>query len=280
MANATLEDDDYIIGANQQEIERLGHQHAIWREAALTAWRKAGLKPGMTVLDVGAGPGYAAFDLARLVGPAGRVVALDQSALFLKALETGAQARNLHNIDCVQADLADYDWPAESFDAVWSRWCLSFVPDADGALAGIDRALKPGGVFIAQEYVDYRSFRIEPAEPVFERFVDAVQASWRHFGGDPDIARRFPGLFRALGWEMRAMQPLIHAASPGDWLWTWPATWLSQAPDRLVELGFLDAADATGFRDFLARRDADPTSLLMTPMVLETIARKPAGGHA
>ena len=275
MAQATLEDDDYIIGANQQEIDRLGHQHAIWRECALAAWRRAGLKPGMTVLDVGAGPGYAAFDLARLVGPTGRVVAIDQSALFLKALETGAETRNLTNIACIQADLGEHDWPDAAYDAVWSRWCLSFVPAPDAVLAGIDRALKPGGCFIGQEYVDYRSFRIEPAEPVFERFLEAVQASWAHFGGDPDVARRFPALFAGLGWQMEAARPLMHASRPGELMWTWPTTWLDQAPDRLVDLGFLTADEAIAFRAFLARRNEDPHSLLMTPMVLETIARKP-----
>ncbi|MHA6287368.1 methyltransferase domain-containing protein [Maricaulis sp. CAU 1757] len=277
MSDAILDDDDYIIGANQQEIDRLGLQHAIWREAALAAWRRAGLKPGMTVLDVGAGPGYAAFDLARLVGPEGRVVALDQSELFLKAVETGAELRGLRNIECVHTDLAEHDWPEGAFDAVWSRWCLSFVPHPEQVLAGIDRSLRPGGVFVAQEYVDYRSFRIEPNEPVFDRFLEAVSASWVHFGGDPNVARRFPALFAEMGWVTGAMRPLIHAAQPGDMMWTWPTTWLREAPDRMVELGFLDAADVAEFRDFLARREADENSVLFTPMVLETIASKPAG---
>ncbi|WP_339742748.1 class I SAM-dependent methyltransferase [uncultured Maricaulis sp.] len=274
MSAATLNDDDYIIGANQAEIERLGLQHAIWREAALQAWQSGGIRPGMTVMDVGAGPGYASFDLARMVGPSGRVIAVDQSALFLDALREGAAARRLGNIETVECDLADYDWPQASCDAIWSRWCLCFVPDPDAVLAGIDRALKPGGRYITQEYGDYRSFRLEPRAPVFDRFLAAVEASWRHFGGDPNVAQRFPKAFAALGWQTLSLKPIVHAGNPGDWIWQWPLTWLEQAPARLVDLGFLGAEDAVSFAAFVAERQADPASLMITPMVLETIARK------
>jgi len=275
MTDAQLEDDDYIIGTDAVEIARLGQQHAIWRESALAGWRRAGLRPGMTVMDVGAGPGYAAFDLAHLVGPEGRVIAVDQAPGFLEALRQGAEERGLGNIETVESDLADLDWPEGVCDAVWSRWCLSFVPNVAGVLAGIDRALKPGGTFIAQEYADYRTFRIEPAEPVFDRFIEAVRASWIHFGGDPEIARRLPVMMSNLGWQPGTMTPIVHAARPGDWIWTWPTAWLEQAPDRLVELGFLERADAEAFRLFLHARQQDPASLLVTPMVLETVAKKP-----
>ena len=275
MTDTQLEDDDYIIGTDAVEIARLGQQHAIWRESALAGWRRAGLRPGMTVMDVGAGPGYAAFDLARLVGPQGRVIAVDQAPGFLEALQTGAAARGLANIETVESDLADFDWPDGVCDAVWSRWCLSFVPNVAGVLAGIDRALKPGGTFIAQEYVDYRTFRIEPCEPVFERFIEAVRESWMHFGGDPEIARRLPVMMSNLGWQAGPMTPIVHAAAPGDWIWTWPTTWLEQAPDRLAGLGFLERADVEALSLFLRARRQDPVSLMVTPMVLETVATKP-----
>jgi SAM-dependent methyltransferase len=276
MASTTLDDDDYIIGANQVEIDRLGLQHAIWRESAMAAWRRAGIKPGMTVLDIGAGPGYASFDLARLVGPAGKVIAMDQSALFLDALREGARHRGLVNIEVVESDLADFQWPDRQCDAVWSRWCLSFVPDPELILSGVDRALKSNGIFVSQEYVDYRTMKITPSDPIFDAFVDAVEASWRHFQGDPNVGCRFPAAFASLGWALEYERPIIHATRPGDVIWNWPTSWFQHAPARLVELGFFTREQADCFDRFIAQRNADPNSMLMTPMVMESVARKPA----
>lgn len=275
MTAATLDEDDYIIGTNDAEIARLGLQHTVWKAASEAAWGRAGIKSGMTVMDIGAGPGYAAFDLARRVGPEGRVIAVDQSALFLDALREEADRHGLHNIETLECDLAELDWPRAICDVVWSRWCLSFLPDPDGALAGIDRALKPGGTFVALEYVDYRSVDMIPSSQVFRDFIEAVERSWRHYEGDPDIARRFPELFAGLGWTMMSTTPHIHATRPGETVWNWPFSWFEQAPGRLVELGFLTQEQADGFTHFIHERNEDPNSLMLTPMVLEAIARKP-----
>ena len=275
MSDSKLADEDYIIGTNDLEVKRLGLQHTLWRESALAAWRRAGIRPGMRVLDLGCGPGYASFDLAELVGPEGEVVGVDQSEFFLKALEQGARSRGLDNIRTVHAAIDAYDWPDAGFDAVWTRWVLCFLPDPKAALDGIVRALRPGGVFVAQEYVDYRSFRLEPSEPVFDTFVDAVDTSWRHFDGDPNIARRFPAWFAELGLEIDELTPVHYAARPGDPIFRWPMSWLQEAPARLVELGFLSPDDAEAFNAFIERRQADPATLLMTPCVLTSRARKP-----
>lgn len=275
MSETELAEEDYIIGTNDAELKRLGLQHTLWRESGLGVWRRAGIRPGMRVLDVGCGPGYASYDLAQLVGPEGEVVAIDQSEFFLAALREGARNRGLENIRTIHAPLDTFDWPDAEFDAVWTRWVLCFLPDPYAALQGIKQALKPGGVFVAQEYVDYRSFRLEPSEPVFDRFVSAVEASWAHFKGDPNIARRFPAWFSELGLEIDEMTPVLYAARPADPIFRWPITWLEEAPARLVELGFLSRDDADAFLEFLDRRAADPDTLLMTPCVLTSRARKP-----
>ena len=70
---------DYVLGTNAEEISRLGLQHRVWRPRALDAWRRAGFRAGQVILDIGAGPGYAALDLAEIVGPTGKVIALERS---------------------------------------------------------------------------------------------------------------------------------------------------------------------------------------------------------
>ena len=76
-------DRDYFLGTHDEELARLGLQHRVWRPTVLECWRRAGIAAGARVLDIGAGPGYAAADLAEIVGPGGAVSAIERSARFI-----------------------------------------------------------------------------------------------------------------------------------------------------------------------------------------------------
>ena len=54
-----------------EEVARLGLQHRIWRPRVLELWREVGIRPGVRVIDIGAGPGFATADFAELVAPGG-----------------------------------------------------------------------------------------------------------------------------------------------------------------------------------------------------------------
>ena len=72
---------DYVLGTHEEEISRLGLQHRVWRPVALDCWQRAGVTVGSRVLDLGAGPGYAAVDLAEIVGSTGKIVALERRVI-------------------------------------------------------------------------------------------------------------------------------------------------------------------------------------------------------
>jgi hypothetical protein len=79
-----MDDGDYVLRAHDEEIARLGVQHAVWRPKALDAWRRAGLTVGQRVIDFGCGPGCASLDLADVVGrlvDLGRVDAAEADAM-------------------------------------------------------------------------------------------------------------------------------------------------------------------------------------------------------
>src|SRR5262249_17956183 len=98
---------DYVLGTHDAEIERLGLQHRVWRARALDAWQRAGIDAGQTVIDVGAGPGYASLDLADIVGGSGRVIAVERTRRFLDALQDMARRRGFDNISTIEADVVD-----------------------------------------------------------------------------------------------------------------------------------------------------------------------------
>src|SRR5579863_8753651 len=86
---------DYVLGTHDEEIARLGTQHQVWRPHMLDAWGRAGLTRGSSMVDFGAGPGYATCDAAEIVGPQGRVTAVERSAAFLEHASRQVQRRDL-----------------------------------------------------------------------------------------------------------------------------------------------------------------------------------------
>jgi protein-L-isoaspartate O-methyltransferase len=96
---------DYLLGTHQEEIERLGLQHRVWQPVVLDCWQRAGITVGKRVLDLGACPGYAAVDLAEIVGPNGAVAAVERSNQFVNAMNESIRARGLTNVKVHELDL-------------------------------------------------------------------------------------------------------------------------------------------------------------------------------
>lgn len=104
----------------------------------------AAVGPGQRVLDVGTGIGEPALTAARRVGPAGRVLALDQAPMMLTVARRRMASLGLPNVEFVEGDLDALQLP-ERFDAIVSRWALMFSLDVDATLARLVELLVPGG---------------------------------------------------------------------------------------------------------------------------------------
>lgn len=268
-------DRDYILGTHDAEIARLGLQHRVWRPTALEFWRRAGITMGSTVIDAGCGPGYAAIDLAEIVGPKGHVIAIDRSRRFLDVLRARAETLRLTNIEIIEAELTDDVWPKAATDFIWCRWVYAFVREPAVIMRHMALALKPGGVLVNQEYYDYRGWRLAPADAEFECFVQIVMQSWRDEGGEPDIGLDMVRLAMDAGLEVALAEPEVHIARPGNYFWEWPSAFIKNSLDRLVELKKLTADDAVRLIAIWKKAESDPRTLMFTPGVLMLAARKP-----
>ncbi len=109
----------------------------------------AEIAPGQNVLDVATGLGEPAVTAAVRVGAGGRVLAIDTSADMLGFARERAAKLGLDQIDFRVMDAQAPDLPEAEFDAVLCRWGLMFMTDLDGVLAGLRRALAPGGRLVA-----------------------------------------------------------------------------------------------------------------------------------
>jgi ubiquinone/menaquinone biosynthesis C-methylase UbiE len=265
---------DYVLGTQDEEIERLGLQHRVWRPEMLAGFRRAGIGEGQTVLDVGAGPGFAAVDLAELVGPTGRILALERSRRFLESLAGRAARLGLANVEAVEVDVATQTFGDEAADASWCRWLLSFVADPRRTIRHIAAALKPGGAALFHEYGDYAAWRTLPPDEDVERFRTLVMQSWRQAGGEADIALRLPQWLEESGLEVISVRPMIHVVQRSDFVWRWPAAFMATGALRLAELGYVDRDEAERMATALDRLPEG--AWMTTPLVLEVLARRPS----
>ncbi|HEX8215925.1 MAG TPA: methyltransferase domain-containing protein [Allosphingosinicella sp.] len=261
-------DGDYVLGTEADEIERLGLQHRVWRERVLDAWARAGISPGQTVVDVGAGPGWASADLADLVGPGGRVIALERSPSFLAAI----RARALPNVEARAHDVCAAPFGEAVADSAWCRWVLSFVEAPERTVGHIAQVLKPGGVAVFHEYADYGAWQMMPPDADLDRFRTLVVRSWRDAGGEPDVALRLPKWLDTAGLEIVEVRPLIEIVGRQDFTWQWPASFMAVGARRLAALGYIDKDEAERLGTALDR--SPPNARMITPLVAEVIARK------
>lgn len=180
-----------------------GHSEPVLRShRTRTAENSAGyllplLKPGLSVLDVGSGPGTITVDLAQIVGPA-RVTALETTAETLDLVRAEAGRRSCRTVDYVVGDVHDLPLPDDSFDVVHAHQVLQHVADPVAALREMIRVCRPGGTVAARDG-DYSGFVWHPQSAGLDRWRDLYLHAARANGGEPDAGRRLLGWARAAG---------------------------------------------------------------------------------
>lgn len=108
----------------------------------------AGIKPGMTVADIGAGEGYYTVRLATRVGEKGRVLAQDINRGALDRLGERVSRERLDNVAIKEGDIADPKLPADSFDRVFMVHMYHEVTEPYAFVWNMWPALKEGGELI------------------------------------------------------------------------------------------------------------------------------------
>lgn len=103
------------------------------------------IRPGDTVLDVGAGSGTDALVAARLAGPRGKVLALDMTPAMTAKLRALVARLDIPNVAVLEGNAEAIPLPEASVDVVTSNGMLNLVPDKRKAIAEIRRVLRPGG---------------------------------------------------------------------------------------------------------------------------------------
>lgn len=115
---------------------------------------QAGVRPGMTVLDFGCGPGGFSLAAAELVGPEGRVIAVDVQRPALASVRRAVARRGIGNMSAIQgSDMPEL--PTGAMDMALLYDVLHCHPEPDRVrtvLTSLYRLLKPGGVLSVRDH--------------------------------------------------------------------------------------------------------------------------------
>jgi ubiquinone/menaquinone biosynthesis C-methylase UbiE len=226
--------------------------HASRTAATSAAYLLPHLRPGMSLLDVGCGPGTVTADLAAAVTP-GPVVGIEPVGAPLdaaRALDT--------DVRWEVADVYALPYPDGSFDVVHAHQVLQHLTDPVAALREMRRVCAPGGL-VAVRDADYATFVWEPAEPRLDRWLALYHRLARHNGAEPDAGRHLTTWCAEAGFtEVTGTASAWSYTSTTERAW-WADVWAhrtleSSFAEQTLAAGLATSADleeiAAGWREW------------------------------
>jgi SAM-dependent methyltransferase len=191
---------------SEEETARLDIKTDVAAVLAQAVW--AGLHPGMSVADVGCGPGKTSAALLDAVRPGGRVVGIDGSA---ERLEFARQNYGTDDLTFHQFNALDNLDELGTFDFVWCRFLLEYHRErADRLYANLDRLVRPGGILclIDLDYNCMTHFGL-PArlETTIHRIIRSLE---RDSDFDPFAGRRIYTKLFDMGYTELDVQVSAH----------------------------------------------------------------------
>lgn len=170
--------------AGQLWTERQEMQDAVLAPASAAIFDRAGVRPGMRVIDIGCGCGDTTLELAKRVGPQGHVLGVDISEPMLARARERA-GRDLP-IDFVLADATVHAFEPHGADLLFSRFGVMFFADPVASFLNMRKALRAGGrvVFGCWQEARKNSWMMLP-----------LQAAYQHVPRLPEVNPDDPGPF-------------------------------------------------------------------------------------
>lgn len=213
------------------EIQRLAAQARLgWeKEARFLSW--FGLHDGMSLIELGSGPGFITEVLLTLL-PNSSITCLEIDVALLKQAKQYLQDKASHRVCFVEGSVMDTGLADSSFDVAYARFLFQHLPDPIGAAGEIWRILKPGGKLVIYDVDDEVFGLMEPPVPEFAGVLEKYGQAQSAAGGNRRIGRRLWRTLKAAGFCNLDLEVLaIHSDSVGI------EAFLPQLdPDRLLPL--------------------------------------------
>jgi SAM-dependent methyltransferase len=187
----------YVFGHSQSELSRLAKQGTFYALATEDMMLRAGITPGMRVLDVGSGAGDVALLAARLVGASGVVVGVERSAEAAALAQARAAADGLTWCRFIVSDVDNFTCD-ETFDAMVGRLVLMYLPDPAATIRSLARHLRPNGIVAFQELYLSAATAI-PDGPLFAQYLKWISELFGHARVEIDMGPKLFATYRRAG---------------------------------------------------------------------------------
>ena len=263
---------EYVIAGGRPGFERLRVLSRVWGESTESLLRLVRVGPGMRCLDVGCGAGDVSLFLAALVGASGTVVGLDPDEIQLDLVRQECRRLAVANVELVNGDVIELEADG-AYDVVYSRFLLEHLPDPLEALRRMWRAVRPGGLLIAEDG-DFLAEFCEPPHPGFDFWQYAYQETLRRHGGDPLSGRRLHSRFREIGIPDPQLSMVQHVFLSGEGK-LMPYLTVARTASRIVDCGVATREEVDAAMVQLLDLANDTTSAVSSPRVFQCWARRP-----
>jgi len=243
------------------------------RPTSLDLLQRAGLKPGMNVLEIACGGGDLAFDIGHIVGPSGQVLGtdIDQTKLDLATRE--AREQRLTNVTFLFADITQSP-AARDFDLIHARFVLTHLTNPAQALAHLRMALRPGGIIVLED-IDFRGYFCYPDCAAIWRYVQLYADTTQRKGVDANIGPRLPSLLCDAGFENIRMNIVQPSGTEGEVKLISPLT-MENIADAVIAEGLATSEEIDRLVAELYAYARTPGTLGCMPRIFEAWATQAA----
>lgn len=263
---------EYTLAVSEEEVQRYQIMASMAAQQERASWELAGIVPGAVVADVGCGPAATAVELAKAVGPTGRVIGVEREAGTLETARRLVEAAGVRNVELRQGDAEATGLPEATVDVAVLRHVLAHNGGREQAivdhLAGL---VRPGGsVYLVD--VDLTAVRVLDGERELVELQERYVAFHRGLGNDPMVGLRLGQLLDGAGLELTAHEGRygIIQARPG----MRPPTWAAR--EAMVEAGVATRNDVASWEAAFARTDAAPRRPTIFAPTFVAVGRRPA----
>jgi len=261
-----MERSQYVIRGGLAGRERLRILSRVMWPTTASLFERVGLQQGMACLDVGCGGGDVTFEIARIVGPGGRVVGIDIDETKLELARREAVELNLPNIEFRLSEIGQTVAEAE-FDVVYARFLLTHLSDPSKALARMLTLLRFGGLIVVED-IDFSGHFCHPDSPAFRRYIELYTQVVQRTGADPHIGPRLPALLLDTGFHKVHMHVVQPAGIEGEVKLIAPIT-MENIADSVLAHGLASRQEIDRVVDELYVVAEDHRTVMSLPRVVQ-----------